>query len=650
MNRSPELEQTSSTPTSAWRWAVVALLSLQLIIFEWTIASPSRFPPALTLRLLVAALGAVVYVLAIGALTFWKTRAPPMRWMLLAAALTLSFRFYSPLVFRKIYPPLNPAEVIASAESPAIVAFLRELAAAEEQYRLLNHSYSPRLAALQQWMPATSRTNVEIRTRADTGWVARVSNGKISCTIWVRDSSLKPARENVEGSPACGTAPESRTRLHRINTVLAASLIESPFHASDITGEWRQHRFDAQRSGVTAFDPKAPAYRWTAMIGGPLRSSVAIAGNQVFVGSHANGEIVALSLDSGKEGFRVRAPNWIHHEPVITDRLVIFGFGNNEPSDSNPRFLGSPPSGIVAYDRMTGREVWRRYTRGSVMSSPALRDSLVVIVTGSHEVITYRVRDGAQLRSTTLPDYSPMANPAIADSLFIIGVEPTTLCAVGIRSGRRVYCHVLSSGSWGAGHASAAIAGDLALQVYEEDLDGSGGTAESGFLVMLRRIIGLPPRRHGARPPTARREQVMVALRWRDGTEAWRARLGEGTLSATGHTAGTPVVSGNLAFVPSPVSEKVVAVDTRTGRVLWSAPVNPARGSVVVIGNSVIAATRDTGLVVLDAATGAVRCRQRLPQVADRAGLTVSGSTGVLTLTEGIIMARPIASWLSCRA
>ncbi|HZJ01144.1 MAG TPA: PQQ-binding-like beta-propeller repeat protein, partial [Gemmatimonadaceae bacterium] len=174
--------------------------------------------------------------------------------------------------------------------------------------------------------------------------------------------------------------------------------------------------------------------------------------------------------------------------------------------------------------------------------------------------------------------------------------------------------------------------------------------AENGIIVMLRRIIGLPPRRHGPRPPDARREQVMVALHWRDGTEVWRARLGEGTLSATGHNAGTPTVAGSVAFVPSPVSEKVVAVDIRTGRILWSAGVNPARGSVVVSGNSVIAATRDTGLVVLDAATGAVRCRQRLPQVADRAGMTISGSTGVLTLTDGMIMARPVADWLECRA
>ena len=649
MNRSPEIEQTGRIPAGGWRWPVVALLSLQLVIFEAAVASPSRFPRALILRLLVGALGGLVYGLAIASLTVWKTHRRKLRWILLAAAAAISFRFYSPLAFRKIYPPLIQSEVIAGAESPTLVAFLRELAAAEEQYRLLNHAYSAQFSALQRWMPAFSHVNVEIRVRGDTGWAARASDGKTACAIWVRDSVLRTEHEDVEGSPTCGTK-ETRTRLHRINTVLAPPLIESPFHASDITGEWRQHRADAQRSGVIALDTKAPGYRWTTLIGGPVRSSAAIAGNQVFVGSHANGEIVALSLDSGRAGFRVRAPNWVHHEPVITDRLVIFGFGNNEPSDTDSRFLGSPPSGIVAYDRMTGREVWRRYTRGSVMSSPALLDSMITIVTGSHEVIAFRAGDGMQLWNTGLPDFSPMANPAISDSLFIIGVEPATLCGVGVHSGRKVYCHVLSTGSWGAGHASAAVAGDLVLQVYEEDLDGSGGTAENGILVMLRRIIGLPPRRHGARPPTARREQVMVAVRRSDGTESWRARLGQGTLSATGHTAGTPTVSGNIAFVPSPVSEKVVAVDTRTGKVIWSAPVNPARGSVLAIGGMVIAATRDTGLVVLDAATGAVRCRQRLPQVSDRAGLTVSGSTGVLTLTDGMIMARPVADWAGCRA
>ncbi|HZJ00407.1 MAG TPA: PQQ-binding-like beta-propeller repeat protein, partial [Gemmatimonadaceae bacterium] len=475
MNPRPEGDRTPRNPTSISRWAAVALLSLQLIIFEVAIASPARFPRTLSLRLLVAAIGALAYLAAIASLTLWRDRSTKLRWTLLAVALAISFRFYSPLVFARIYPPPSTREIIAGAESPTLVAFLRELSAAEEQYRLVNRTYSTDAAALHEWMPAAAGRSVDIRVRGDTGWAARVTEGKKSCTIWIRDSSLRKARESVEGSPTCGT-PETRTRLRRIKTVLAPPLIESPFDSSDITGEWRQHRADAQRSGVASLNSKAPAYRWTTLVGGPVRSPVAIAGNQVFIGAHTNGEIAALSLDSGKAGFRVRAPNWIHHEPVITDRLVIFGFGNNEPSNDEPSFLGSPPSGIVAYDRLTGREVWRRYTRGSVMSSPVLLDSLIVIVTGSHEVIAYRARDGTQLRSTKLPDYSPMANPAVVDSLFIIGVEPATVCAVGVRSGRKVYCHILSSGSWGAGHASAAIAGDLVLQVYEEDLDGSGGS------------------------------------------------------------------------------------------------------------------------------------------------------------------------------
>ncbi|HEU4878040.1 MAG TPA: PQQ-binding-like beta-propeller repeat protein, partial [Gemmatimonadaceae bacterium] len=113
--------------------------------------------------------------------------------------------------------------------------------------------------------------------------------------------------------------------------------------------------------------------------------------------------------------------------------------------------------------------------------------------------------------------------------------------------------------------------------------------------------------------------------------------------------AGTPTVNGSVAFVPSPISQTVSAIETRTGKILWSTVVKPARGSVLLAGGWVVAATVDSALTVLDAGTGAVRCREHLPGRADRAGPTVSGATGVLTLTNGTVMARPLAAWLSCR-
>jgi outer membrane protein assembly factor BamB len=228
-------------------------------------------------------------------------------------------------------------------------------------------------------------------------------------------------------------------------------------------------------------------------------------------------------------------------------------------------------------------------------------------------------------------------------------VEPATVCALVVATGRRLYCKVLDVRGWGAGHASIAVAGDVALQVYEADPEGWGGLPDGRLVALARRVIGLPPKRQRAPPPGVLREQVMVAFGLEDGLERWRVGLGRGTRRVPGHIAGTPAIAGGVAYVPSPTSGSVVAVEVAAGRVIWSSPVLPARGSVLVSGGKVFAATA-SGTVVLDARTGAVLCRQALPAAADRAGPSVLGGTGVLTLLDGTVMARPLDAWLSCTA
>jgi outer membrane protein assembly factor BamB len=632
-----------------WYLAVAMLLTLQAIVFARVVMTGERFAAIPGGAYLLALVGALIYLLAIASLTVWRGKPRFIRWGSIGAAIAISLRFYSPAVFAMVLPRIPyPVEHMAVNISPSLEIYLRELAAAEEQYRIREHSYTSDATKLSPWAHQPTGSTIEIAVRGDTGWSARASLNGATCDIWARDSLLRQRAADIEGSPNCGGA-EIRSSHQRIRSVVVAPTREAGFTKADASGTWLEHRGDDRRSASISLDSLGRGHSWTERIGGAIRSSVAIAGNQVFVGSHGNGEIVALTLDSGKVGFRVRAPNWVHHEPAVTSDLVIFGFGNNEPSAIGPEVNGSPPSGVVAYDRVTGVEKWRRYTRGSVMASPVVKNSVVAVSTGADEALGWRLSDGAEVWRAPLPGYAPMANPVVVDSLFLIGVEPATVCALGIASGRRVYCSVLSDNNWGAGHASPAIAGDLVLQVYEEDLDGSGGGVDSRPMMLVRHLFGLPPRRYRPRPANSLREQVLVALRWRDGAEMWRARLGKGRNHAQGHIAGTPTVEGSVAFVPSPISQTVSAIDTRKGKILWSTTVKPARGSVLVAEGYVIAATADSTLTVLDVRNGAVKCRERLPERADRAGPTVSGATGVLTLVDGTIMARPLAAWLSCR-
>ena len=629
------------------RLALVVLLGAQLALSEWVVLTGRRFATVPIPRGLLAFVIALPFLAAITLLLFRSSKRRKLEVGVVLIALAMTFRFHSPGIFERMFPRvIDESARIAAVASPSLVQFLRELSAAQEQHRRITRRYAEKIGDLARWVRPPERALVSISASADSGWMATASLEGATCRIWVRDSTQRHVAGDIEGSPGCG-APEMRTGRHSISSVVAPGN-ESEFLSADIHGEWAQHRSQADKSGITG-DSASGSYRWTTRIAGPIRASAAIAGNQVFVGAHGNGELAAISLSTGKLGYRIRVPNWVHHEPVIGQKLAVVGFGNNEPSPLGRSIIGSPPSGVAAYDRATGIERWRAYTPGSVMTSPVLAGSIVAVITGANEAYGWELSSGRQLWRSATPDHSPMGNPALVDSVMLFGVEPATVCALVVRTGRRLYCKVLDVRGWGAGHASIAVAGDVALQVYEADPEGWGVPPDGRVFALARRVIGLPPKRQRQPPPDAVREQVMVALRLQDGTEQWRVGLGRGTRRVPGHIAGTPTVDKGIAYVPSPTSGTIVAIEVATGRVIWSAPVLPARGSVLVSGGKVFAAT-SSGTVVLDARTGAVLCRQRLRVGADRAGPAMSGGTAVLTLLDGTVMARPLDDWLSCAA
>jgi outer membrane protein assembly factor BamB len=631
---------------------LAALLAAQFAWIEAAVLAGRRLAEAPGGRLAVALAALVVYGAAVAALASRsRARAGFLRALMVAAALLFTVRFDLPLALSWWFNTRMPAASFstASQQSPSLVAFLRELAAAQEQYRLLQKSYAPAIDSLLNWVTSPAGSRLSLRRRGDIGWSARVSGDGSTCSVWVRDSTLRGDEWEPEGSPTCGE-PERREP-----TALVLSLLTRPdahevvFRESDVGGRWGQHRADERRTGILLRDG-VRAYRWTTRIGGELRASVAVAGNQVFIGSHGNGEFVALSLDSGTIGFRIRVPNWVHHEPVVTSDLVIVGFGNNEHSSLGDSVLGSAPSGVAAYDRRTGVERWRRYTTGSVMASPVVRDSLVAVSTSAKQAIAWRLNDGAVAWRAHLPASAPMGNPLLLDTLMVIGLEPTTLCALDVRTGARVYCRTLSTRGWGAGHSSATAGGDLVLQVFDQRISVTTAIREKRWTLLLKKLAGVPEHENAEPERELLGEQVLVALEQSTGRERWRVPLGAGYNRTVGNIAGTPVVVEGVAYVPSPISGHIIAVRLASGRTLWSTNVSTARGSVLVTHGAVLAATTDSGFVVLDAATGRVRCRQGLPGLSDRAGPTLAGETAILALRNGLVLARPLAEWLACRA
>jgi len=638
--------------TEKWRRRsrrfLIAFFAVHLVLFEVSALAGLAFTGPPGRRTAGALLTALVFGSALAALAAApRPSTRLLRPLVIAVALLLTIRFHLPRVFNGTYKQV----VFGSSTRPPtetqerLVGFLRELAAAQEQYRMRQRSYAPSVDSLLPWVTPLPGSELSLTRHDKKGWAARVSFNGSTCSVWVRDSTLRGNIREFEGSPTCD-ADFPRTPNQLVHTVLAPSRPEAGFRVKDLGGRWAQHRADERRTGM-ARSGAGGAYRWTTRIGGEILGPVAVAGNQVFVGAHGNGEFAALSLDSGTLGFRLRAPNWIHHEPAVAPELVILGFGNNETAPGlGPRgvaaFGGSAPSGAAAYDRRTGIERWRHYTSGTVMTTPVVHDSVVAVIAGN-ELIAWRLSDGSEVWRALLPGVSPMGNPLLLDTLLIIGVEPATLCALDVRTGEHLFCRVLSTSARTAGHSSAAAADGFVLKILTEGVSLSRAVRTGWWMKALLRLVGVASLEDLL-------EQEIVASESASGRERWRVHLGIGNLQQPGHTAGTPTVADGVAYVPSPINGRIIAVRTDSGRVLWSTDVNTARGSVLVTRGAVLAATRDTNFVVLDAATGRVRCRQRLLGLSDRAGPTVAGETGILALRNGMVLARPLSDWLNCRA
>lgn len=534
----------------------------------------------------------------------------------------------------------------ASDSAPKAVAYLRILAAEQEQFRLRRHVYATDLQSLGADARYFTNGSVRLRSNGAAGWSATLTSAEGTCSIWVRDTALRGDPRAVDGSPICQRI-EARAPNQGVHTIAAvAKPAVLGFASQTVGGVWAQHRGSPSRRGEVSGDLEAS---WNTVIGGELLAPAAVAGKQVFVGAHGNGELAALDAETGAVGFRLRVPNWVHHEPAVEAEVVVVGFGNNETSHHGHGARGSDPSGVVALDRRTGFQRWIRFTDGSAMTSPLISGSLAIAAVSSGEVLAWRLTDGAEVWRAELPGASYMGNPLLDDSTVFIGIEPTGLCALAVASGKIRYCKSLSRTGRGAGHASPAALHGIVLQVFNQGVTIRSALHERRFGVALRQVLGLPEPIDPSGRPVVVGELVLVALETGTGIERWRTSFGLGNGEIPGHLAGTPVIVDEAAYLPLPMNQSVAAVQMSTGALAWMARVNPARGSVTVDNGVVLAATRDTSFVVLSAQTGVIHCRVRLPAPSDRAGLTVTGRTGILALRNGLVMARPMSAWRQCR-
>ena len=116
-------------------------------------------------------------------------------------------------------------------------------------------------------------------------------------------------------------------RSRQLATTLALWLIASVATAFAVEGppDWPMYRGAPSLAGVAAGNlPEKPVLLWTFKTGGPVKSSAAIVGNNIYVGSD-DAKLYALNRAGGRKLWEFAAGGRIDSSPTWHNGTVLFG-------------------------------------------------------------------------------------------------------------------------------------------------------------------------------------------------------------------------------------------------------------------------------------------------------------------------------------
>lgn len=362
--------------------------------------------------------------------------------------------------------------------------------------------------------------------------------------------------------------------------LLAAALLLAPFGALSPPADTVMFRGGPAHTGAYA-TRSLDGYGgilWRASLPGPVRSTAALSGDVVYVGS-SGGRLHALDRSTGRELWSYEAGAAVNGSPAVADGVV---------------YVTDLESTLHAVDARTGRELWRRETgpdrpfpwgheSGDIYpSSPTLArvggrvllffgagDGSVHAVEPASGEPVWRFRTDGRVRST----------PAVAGGILVVGSADGHVYGLDAVTGEERWRHATR----GASLASA----------------------EFGF---DRRTIQSSPAIADGRVHIGARDGFLYTLDLATGERLWDADHEVSWVNSS------PALANGRVFAGTSDGQFVQALDAATGEELWR---REAEGIVwtspIVLGDEVVFAEGAGRVRSLDAETGRTRWSTFLP-------------------------------------
>ena len=337
-------------------------------------------------------------------------------------------------------------------------------------------------------------------------------------------------------------------------------------------GDWPLFRGDPGLTGLAAGElPDALKLHWRARTGGAVKSSAAIVGGKVFVGSD-DGHVYCLDLLSGRKLWSFKTGEGVEASPTVLDAVV---------------YVGSADGLLYALDAATGALKWKYETEDRILgaanwaSAPAGRAKRILV--GSYDGSLHCV-DAATGRMVWKHDTDDFVNgtAAVGSRRAVFGGCDGKIHIVSLDTGAGTDLdagkYVAASPAISAGRAFiGSVGGDvICVDLHARKIVWRRRWREESFFSS--------PAAGKGRLVIGSQDGRVYCLAQADGEELWAFRAG-------GKADSSPVICGGKVVFGSG-DGRVYVVRLRDGEKLWSydtgdeVSASPAvAGGMIVIGS-----------------------------------------------------------------
>jgi outer membrane protein assembly factor BamB len=330
--------------------------------------------------------------------------------------------------------------------------------------------------------------------------------------------------------------------------------------------------------------------QWQFKLGGATKSSAAISGGRVFIGSD-DGHVYAIDFANGQKVWSFKTGGPIESSPLVLNGKV---------------YVGSSDNFLYALNAADGKEVWKLATEDKILGSPnwvkAPDGKGDWILAGSYDFKLY-CADAATGKTNWTFETGNYINgsPAVADGKTVFGGCDALLHVVSLADGKKI--KEVEAGAYIAG-SGAFENGNFYIGHYENEFlcaDLNGGKIAWKFKDRNFPYFSSPALT-ADRVIFGGRDKRLHCLNRANGEEVW-------SFSTRGKVDSSPVVVDGKIVVGSE-DGRLYMVKLADGAELWSYEIGqPIISSPAVAGGRVVIGGEDGNVYCFGAGKPATKAR-----------------------------------------